>query len=79
MTTKQTPSREQGEFVMGAAAYNRGSRAIRASFDRDARRRPCPGTYRNGPNKDFARCSYCGRVDYEKYEGDRCTVTLVER
>lgn len=32
----------------------------------------CSGKMVNGPGKEFARCSKCGRVDYEAYEGDRC-------
>jgi hypothetical protein len=30
------------------------------------------GTMVNGPDKAYARCSVCGSVDYDKYEGDRC-------
>lgn len=61
---------------MGAAAYNRGSRAIREQIDRELREkrklRYCPGTFYNGPGKRFARCDTCKRVDYEANEGDRC-------
>jgi hypothetical protein len=61
---------------MGAAAYNRGSRAIRAQIDRDlaARRTEtlCPGKMRNGPEKKYTRCDLCSAIDYEKNEGDRC-------
>jgi len=58
---------------MGAAAYRRGSRAISAQIDREqeAKRRACGGTFRNGPDKRFARCDRCGVVDYERNEGDR--------
>lgn len=61
---------------MGAAAYRRGSRAISRQIDRELaeRRQICGGTYRPGPNKDYSRCDRCGRVDYEKYEGDKCTM-----
>lgn len=58
---------------MGAAAYNRGTRAIRAQFDREAeerRRRSCGGVFANGPGKRFVRCCSCGAVDYERSEGD---------
>jgi hypothetical protein len=64
---------------MGVAAYNRGSRAISRALDRDAeelreKRRSgavrCGGTFRNGPEKKYGRCDRCGRIDYEKYEGD---------
>lgn len=67
-------------LTMGAAAYNRGSRAIRNQIDRElaaSRRTPCPGLFRNGPGKRYARCSHCGRVDYEANEGDRCRAVLV--
>lgn len=58
---------------MGAAAYRRGSRAIRAQIDREleARRRVCGGTFRNGPAKKYVRCDRCSAVDYERNEGDR--------
>jgi hypothetical protein len=60
---------------MGAAAYRRGSRAISARIDRELedRRRICGGTYWNGPDKAYARCDRCGRVDYGSHEGDKCT------
>jgi len=60
---------------VGAAAYRRGSRAISARIDRELeeRRRVCGGVYRSGPDKAYARCDGCGRVDYEKYEGDKCS------
>jgi len=32
----------------------------------------CPGHMENGPGKKYVRCDTCGRVDYEKNEGDRC-------
>ena len=59
---------------MGAAAYNRGSRMIRERTDREtaARRTYCAGKMRNGPAKNYVRCPQCGRVDFEKYEGDTC-------
>lgn len=69
---------------MSARSHNRGSRVIAASIaaDRRARRtrvEPCGGTYDNGPGKSYARCRICRAVDYDKYEGDRCTrpVTVV--
>lgn len=34
--------------------------------------RRCNGTVFNGPDKRFGRCSKCGNLDYELYEGDRC-------
>jgi rRNA maturation endonuclease Nob1 len=46
-------------------------RAIADGIEPKRRRRPCGGTFRNGPSKKFARCDRCGVVDYEKYEGDR--------
>lgn len=62
---------------MGAAAYNRGSRAVRERIDREQRgkrvRTICGGTYYNGPDKAYGRCDRCKAVDYEKYEGDKCT------
>jgi hypothetical protein len=30
----------------------------------------CNGTFFNGPEKRFARCAFCGAIDYERYEGD---------
>jgi hypothetical protein len=33
----------------------------------------CGGTYYNGPDKAYGRCDRCKAVDYEKYEGDKCT------
>ena len=33
----------------------------------------CGGTFYNGPEKRYVRCSRCEHVDYEKNEGDRCT------
>ena len=63
-------------YGRGAAAYNRGSRAIRAQIDRElAERRVgryCTGTMYNGPGKRYVRCAKCRVVDYEKNEGDRC-------
>jgi hypothetical protein len=61
---------------MGAAAYRRGSRAISRQIDRELaeRRQICGGTYRDGPNKNYSYCDRCGRIDYEKYEGDKCTM-----
>lgn len=32
----------------------------------------CNGTYKNGPDKRYARCQVCSHVDYEANEGDRC-------
>lgn len=63
----------------GAAAYNRGSRAIRAQLDRERIRsgRYCTGTMIDGPNKAYGRCTRCGAIDYEKYEGDRCRRLIV--
>jgi hypothetical protein len=59
---------------MGAAAYNRGSRAIRARFDRElAAKRTrvrCPG--RMGHETPHARCGVCHCLAYELNEGDRC-------
>jgi hypothetical protein len=64
---------------MGAAAYNRGSKAISAQIDRELKshNRPCNGVMYNGPNKRYARCSRCGRIDYEQNEGDRCRVVFI--
>lgn len=61
---------------MGAAAYRRGSRAISRQIDRELaeRRQICGGTYQDGPNKNYGYCDRCGRIDYEKYEGDKCTM-----
>lgn len=61
---------------MGAAAYRRGSRAISRQIDRELaeRRQICGGTYRSGPDKAYGYCDRCGRIDYEKYEGDKCTM-----
>lgn len=60
---------------MSIRTYNRGSRLIRTQIDRELHerriRRPCGGTFRNGPEKKYARCDRCGIVDYEKYEGDK--------
>lgn len=64
---------------MGAAAYNRGSRAIRAQLDRERmpEGRYCGGVYDNGPGKRYARCRRCRAIDYEANEGDRCGRLLV--
>lgn len=32
----------------------------------------CPGRMRNGPGKRYVRCNVCGRVDWERNEGDPC-------
>ena len=37
-----------------------------------APRHRCGGVMRDGPEKRYARCGTCGRIDYERYEGDRC-------
>ena len=61
---------------MGAAAYNRGSRAISEQIDREFRSRSrlirCKGRMRNGPGKRYARCESCGEIDWELNEGDPC-------
>ena len=61
---------------MGAAAYNRGSKAIREQIDRELERKTirvrCKGIMRNGPEKRYARCRHCGAIDWELNEGDSC-------
>jgi len=37
----------------------------------------CGGKMRSGPGKRYAICTKCGKIDYEKYEGDKC-VAMVE-
>jgi len=63
---------------MGAAAYNRGSAAIRRGLVRRRAaglREVCRGVMENGPCKAYARCSTCRHVDHEADEGDRCRCT----
>lgn len=70
----------RGALSVGAAAYNRGSRAIRAAIDRERDTpAPCGGRYGNTPGKLAARCGRCGRLDYEANEGDRCTRMVIFR
>ena len=63
---------------MGVRAYNRGTKVLQDRLDREAASRrtvrmvECGGWMRNGPRKEFARCTVCSAVDYELYEGDRC-------
>lgn len=68
-------NRLRRRYGHGVAAYNRGTRLLRRQLDRDAVKvgRYCGGKMHDGPNKAFGRCSSCGKIDYEKYEGDRCT------
>lgn len=33
----------------------------------------CGGKMYNGPGKKYTRCSKCGRIDWEKNEGDLCS------
>jgi hypothetical protein len=69
---------------MGHAAYSRGSRAISTQIDREleekrkTRRVRCNGKIQNGPEKRFGRCTKCGAIDYELYEGDRCRAFIPE-
>ena len=62
---------------MGAAAQRRGDVVLRrqsdAALGRAERSERCGGKYVNGPDKAYSRCSRCGSLEYEKYEGDRCT------
>ena len=63
---------------MGIAAYNRGTKALRDRLDREVAERrtvrmvECGGRIYNGPYKCYGRCSACGAIDYEAYEGDLC-------
>lgn len=45
-----------------------------ATERRGAERRSdaCRGRMSNGPGKRYVRCALCGRVDFEKNEGDVC-------
>ena len=67
---------------MGVAAYNRGSRAISEAINREQRTKRtkirCSGKMRNGPEKRYARCDTCGRIDWEANEGDRCLEWVAE-
>ncbi len=70
---------------MGVAAYNRGTKALCDQLDREEKDRrtvlmvTCGGTMRNGPGKAYGRCTVCGAVDYEAYEGDRCRRMVPQR
>jgi hypothetical protein len=63
---------------MGVAAYNRGTKALCDQLDREERDRrtvrmvECGGRMRDGTGKLYGRCTACGGIDYELYEGDRC-------
>lgn len=65
---------------MGAAAQRRGDVMLRRQSDTQLagveRSERCGGKYENGPDKAYGRCSRCASVDYEKYEGDRCTLIV---
>lgn len=39
----------------------------------------CNGTMRNGPGKRYSRCSKCGSIDWELYEGDQCRAFIEAR